>query len=80
MGLNFRGRVFGSDFGCPIWDEVLAAMPPIKRLSSLEERYAMADATGALEAQEEFYRALCEGDVQAMAAIFAPGLQWYGMS
>eukprot|EP00439_Symbiodinium_sp_Y106_P022227 s3268_g2.t1 len=78
VGLNFRGRVFGSDFGCPIWDEVLAAMPPIKRLSSLEERYAMADATGALEAQEEFYRALCEGDVQAMAAIFAPGLQWPG--
>ncbi|CAE7830187.1 RDH8 [Symbiodinium microadriaticum] len=71
VGLNFRGRVFGSDFGCPIWDEVLAAMPPIKRLSSLEERYALADAaSGALEAQEEFYRALCEGDKQAMAAIF----------
>ena len=80
VGLNFRGRVFGSDFGCPIWDEVLAAMPPIKRLSSLEERYALADAaSGALEAQEEFYRALCEGDKQAMAAIFAAGLQWHGM-
>ena len=32
VGLNFRGRVFGSDFGGPIWDEVLAAMPPTKPL------------------------------------------------
>ncbi|CAE7696612.1 unnamed protein product [Symbiodinium pilosum] len=70
VGLNFRGRVFGSDFGCPIWDEVLAAMPPLKRLSSLEECYAMAEASGALEAQEEFYRALCEGDAKAIAEMF----------
>ena len=75
VGLNFRGRVFGSDFGCPIWDEVLAAMPPIKRLSSLEELYAMADAGGALEAQETFYEALCGGDAQTMAELFgATGL------
>ena len=32
---------------------MLAAMPPIKRLSSLEQKYALADAAGALEAQED---------------------------
>ena len=24
VGLNFKGRVMGSDFGTPIWDELLA--------------------------------------------------------
>eukprot|EP00435_Cladocopium_sp_Y103_P053061 s143_g16.t2 len=71
VGLNLRGRVFGSDFGCPIWDELLAAMPPTKPLSSTEQCFALADdRCGALEAQRRFYDALSSGDVAMMQRIF----------
>ncbi|CAJ1329421.1 unnamed protein product [Effrenium voratum] len=69
VGLNFRGRVFGSDFGAPVWDELLAATPPAAPLSSTEPRCSWAEG---LEAeQERFYQSLCEGDEAAVRAMFA---------
>lgn len=71
VGLSLKGRVFGSDFGIPIWDEILAAMPPTKALSSTEELFALAETScGALEAQKDFYDALTGGDVERMRGLF----------
>ena len=70
VGLSFRGRVFGSDFGVPIWDELLAAMPPTAQLASTEETFALAETCGALEAQRNFYETLNSGDVPSMIEIF----------
>lgn len=74
VALNYRGRVLGSNFGCPIWDELFAALPPTNGLLSTEP--GQADASGAaaevLAAQAEFYRALLSGDAVAMQRLFLP--------
>ena len=50
-GLNLRGRVFGSDFGAPVWDELLAATPPAAPLSSTEPRCSWAEGLEAEQAR-----------------------------
>jgi len=70
VALNFKGRVIGSNFGSPVWDELLAALPPVLPLSSVEEFFAGAESRDALDAQAEFYQALCKGDSAAIASLF----------
>mmetsp|Transcript_2053 Transcript_2053/g.4968 ORF Transcript_2053/g.4968 Transcript_2053/m.4968 type:complete len:488 (+) Transcript_2053:6-1469(+) len=70
VALNFRGRVLGSDFGCPIWDELLAALPPGAPFRSTDPTYAVAEPADALEAQAAFYKALCGGDLATITELF----------
>ncbi|CAE8610301.1 unnamed protein product, partial [Polarella glacialis] len=70
VGLSVKGRVFGSDFGCPVWDELLAAMPPLAPPRSTEPAFAGADSQDLLAAQASFYTALTGGDEAALAKLF----------
>jgi len=71
VALNFKGRVIGSNFGVPIWDELLAANPPRIPLVSTEPACATAQPKEVLAAQAEFYKALCGGDEAGIARLFA---------
>ncbi|CAK0870336.1 unnamed protein product [Prorocentrum cordatum] len=70
VALNFRGRVLGSNFGCPIWDELLAAVPPRLPLISTEAANESAESADVLAAQARFYEALVAGDEKALAGMF----------
>lgn len=71
VALNFRGRVLGSNFGSPIWDELLAALPPEQALLSTEGPAEDAPKE-LLQKQAEFFDALIGGDRAAMEALFLP--------
>lgn len=71
VALNFSGRVFGSNFGSPVWDELLAAMPPRNALLSTDPASVAAESAEVLAAQAYFYESLCKGDEDGVARLFA---------
>lgn len=72
VALNFRGRVIGSSFGAPIWDEVLAALPPRRPLLSTDPTAEGAGPPEVLAAQDTFYKALLAGDEATISQLFVP--------
>lgn len=74
VALSFKSRVIGSDFGYPVWDELLAALPPLvplsSRLASEREVPSEPAAREVLDSHAAFYRALLAGDEAAMASLF----------
>lgn len=67
---NLKGRVFGSDFGLPIWDELLAAAPPMRPVRSTETPWESPETAELLQMQSKFYHALCSGDESGLTQLF----------